>query len=276
MALIKDRILSGNYTDLSTTPMVNALDGGQQGAMLQLGKYVLNAGYVKRQTICRVVEFPLWVEYMEDPSIWRKAIKTFFEVHTQISGLTKGLQAEFTEQQLGATNAIQHDLARVTEEQSEVTHTTPDKYGKVYQNLFSTWMRYGMMDPETGIALITVINDSVPDMLPDLYTCTVMYFEPDPTHRFIQDAYLITGMAPRSNGPDEARKDLSAPGELNELAITFTGAQQTSLGAKNFALEILQSMNLGALNPSTRKAFITEVSADALATPGGYIEQTTV
>lgn len=273
MANIRDRILSGNFANNSTTPMVNAMEGGQNGPSLNLGKYVNNAAYVKRNVIARVVEFPRWVEYMEEPAIWRKAIKTFFEVHTQISGLNKGLQAEFTEQQLGSTNHVQYDLARVTEEQSEVTHSTPDKYGKVYQHLFSTWLRYGMQDPETRLPLISVINDTVPDLLPDMYSATVLYFEPDPTHRHIQDAYLITNMAPRSNGPDEARKDLSAGGELNELAIAFTGLQQTNLGVKQFAKEVLDTMNLGSMNPDTRKAFISEVSADALATPGGYIEQ---
>lgn len=283
MAKLQDRLFAKDSSMMNPTlqagkglksPMVNAFVGGQNGPMTDNGRYVNNSSYVKRQLISRVVEFPLWTEFMPDPQTWRTGIKTFFEVQTKIDGLQKGLTAEFTEQEIGRTGKRQFDVSKVTEQQSDITHSMTDKYGQPYKQLFTVWLRYGMMDPESGIPLISVINENVPDHLPDMYSATVLYFEPDPLYRYVQNAWLQTNMAPRGNGPDEGSKDLSASGQTSEMSIGFTSLQQTGYGVIAFAQAELDKMNRNGLNPLTRKAFVEKIDEDVLATSGGYYDQT--
>jgi len=275
MATLSERLIDSNFTTQATSPMVNAFAGGQMGPLVNQGRYVQNAHYVKRNVLVRVVEFPKWIDYMPKPDVFRQAIKTFFEVHTKVDGLNKALTAEFAETNIGAGGHKQYDLTNVIEAQSEIVHTATEKYGQVYKTLLDFWLRYGMQDPVAKIPLISVISDEVTDALPDMYCATVLYSEPDPLHKYVQNAWLVTNMAPRLNGPDEGRKDLSAAGETVEMAIGFTGLQQTSYGVKTFAQDLLNDLDRSGLNPMTRKAFMTAIDADVSATAGGYFEDAT-
>lgn len=270
MAELKDRMMDDNFGIHSTAPMVNALEGGQMGPLVNQGKYIQNAHYIKKNVIVRVIEFPRWVQYMEAPDVFRRAIKTFFEVHSKVDGLNKALTAEFAETAIGAAGHRQFDLTKVSEEQSEITHTVTEKYGQVYKTLLDFWMRYGMQDPAAQVPLVSILSDEVTDALPDLYCATVLYYEPDPLHRHVQNAWLCTNMAPRLNGPDDGRKDLEAPGETVEMGIGFTSLQQCSYGVKLFAQEDLDRLNRTGLNPLTRKSFATSIDADVEATKAGY------
>lgn len=274
MASLKDRLVDPALAANSLAPKVNALKGGQMGPMINQGRYIQNAHQIRRSNIiCKVIEFPKWVESMENPKPFREAIKTFFEVHTKIDGLNKALTVEFAETNIGGAGHRQYDLTKVREEQSDITHSTPDKYGYVYRDMLSFWIRYGMEDPNVQRPLVAVIDDDVTDALPDLYCGTNLYFEPDPLHRKVLNAWLCTNMAPRLNGPDEGRKDLEAAGETVELSIGFTSLQQTNFGVVQYAQEFLDDLNRNGLNPITRKAFVTEVDADVKSTAGGYFEQ---
>lgn len=282
MAKLTDRLFAKDSAMMNPTgdsgkglvsPMVNGFVGGQNGPLTDNGRYVQNASYVRRPLICRVVEYPLWTKYMPDPLPWRTGIKTFFEVQTKIDGLNKALTAEFTEQEIGRTGKRQFDISKVSEAQSDITHSMQDKYGQPYKQLLSVWMRYGMMDPESGVPLISIINEEVPDHLPDMYSATVLYFEPDPLLRYVQNAWLQTNMAPRGNGTDEGSKDLSAGGQTSEMSIGFTSLQQTGYGVIAFAQAELDKMNRGGLNPLTRKAFIEDIDQDVEATKGGFNDQ---
>lgn len=270
MADLKDRMLDGAFTSMATAPMVNANLGGQAGPLINQGRYIQNAAYIRRNLICRVIEFPRWVKYMESPDAFRKAIKAFFEVHSKIDGLNKALTAEFAETVIGSAGHRQFDLTKVSEEQSSITHTVTDKYGQVYKTLFDFWLRYGMEDPSARMPLVALISEEVTDALPDLYCATVLYYEPDPLHRYVQNAWLCTNMAPRLNGPDEGSKDLESPGQTVELPIGFTSLQQCTYGVKLFAQEDLDRLNRGGLNPLTRKSYRTTIDADVNATKVGY------
>jgi len=275
MADLKDRMMSANFGVQNTAPMVNANIGGQMGPLVNQGRYIQNAHYIKKNLIVRVVEFPRWVEYMESPDDYRRAIKSFFEVHSKVTGLNKALTAEFAETTIGRAGHRQYDLTKVSEEQSDISHSLTDKYGQVYKTLLEVWLRYGMQDPAAGFPLVALLDDTITDALQDLYCATVMYYEPDPLHRKVQNAWLCTNMAPRLNGPDEGAKDLDAAGETVEMSIGFTSLQQCSYGVKLFAQEDLDRLNRSGLNPLTRKAFVDTIDADVEATKSGYHDYAT-
>lgn len=272
MAGLQKRLIDGNFNPNALAPQVNATIGGQMGPMVNQGAYIQNAAYIRKNVIAKVVSFPRWVEYMDSPNVYREAIKAFFEVHSKIDGLNKSLTAEFAEQSIGAGGHRQYDLTKVLETQSDITHTVTDKYGQVYRDLFDFWLRYGMQDPIAQVPLVSIINDSVEDALPDLYCATILYFEPCPLHKKVQNAWLCTNMAPRMGVTDEGRKDLESAGDMVEAGIGFTSLQTCSWAVNQWAQEEFDKMNREGLNPMTRESYITAIDADVNATKVGYFD----
>lgn len=250
--------------------MVNAFEAGQMGPTGQIGKYVNNTTHLRRNVIARVMEFPRWVEYMPNPAIWRRAIKSWIETHSTIEGLDKGLSAEYVETVQGRNNRTQFDGGNVTEAQSSISHNGVDKHGKVFQNLFTAWLRYGVCDPETGHPGIAAINSSVEDFLADMFSMTVLYIEPDAYQRKAVNAWWCTNMAPRSNGQDVGSRDPNQGPQSNELSIEFTSQQDTTWGVMELANRELERMKLYGLRPMERKAWMEAVKGDVDATTGGY------
>jgi hypothetical protein len=270
-----DRLLdakSGFLKDTRTTPVVDAFVGGQNGPMLNIGRYLNNSAYVSRPSISRVVEFPRWVDYMPNPEVFQRGLKNWFEIQSKFEGLQKGIQVDMVEQEIGPAGVRQFDVNKATITQSDITHSAMDKVGLPFQNLHTIWIRYGMVDPETMIPLVHLLKDDIGDHLPDMWSATVLYFEPDIRQRSIQKAWLCTNMGPRNAGPDEGRRDLQSAGSPLELSIPYTSLQDTSMGAMNFALSELKKMNRRGLNPLTRQAFVTAIDADVAKTAAGYFE----
>jgi hypothetical protein len=270
MADIKNRMIANSESKHSIAPMANAFIAGQNGPVTDLSTVALNTSYTSRNVVCKILEFPEWVESMPEPEYWKRAIKTFFETHTQIDGLNKALTAEFAETLIGGGGQRQFELTDVKEEQSDITHTGPDSYNLGYQNMLSAWIRYGMMDPIAKVPLASVIDDSVTEQLLSFYSMTALYYEMDPLQKYPLRAWICTNMAPRLNGPDGARRQLDAPGEKNELAIQMTSLQQTGFGALQAAKQEIDRHNRLGLNTFTRQAFITEPDPDVEATKVGY------
>lgn len=273
-----DRLLdskSGFTKSTTATPMVDAFVGGQNGPVLNIGRYINNAAYVSRPVIARVVEFPRWVDYMPNSEVFRRAIKNWFEVQTKIDGLQKGIQVDFVEQEIGAAGHRQFDINKATITQSDITHSAMDKVGLPFQNLHTIWIRYGMIDPESQLPLIHTVSDAIGDHLPDMWSATVLYFEPDIRMKSVQKSWLMTNMGPRNNGTDEARRDLQAGGSPLELSIPYTGLQDTSLGVLNFAQSELSKMSRKGLNPLTRTAFVSAIDADVANIATGYFDRAT-
>lgn len=278
MALTDRLVLpdQGLHVDGGKYDMVNPFNSGQNGPVGQVGKFVTNAHRLRRNVIARVMEFPKWVDYMPNPAIWRQAIKSFIEVHSTISGLDKTLSHEAVQTQQGRNNRIQYEAGMVTEAISSVTHTTPDKHGKVFQNMLWAWLTYGIMDKDTGHPGIAAINNNVPDFLPDMYSMTVLYIEPDAYQRKAQNAFWLTNMIPEAAGQDTGDRDPNTGPQTNELSITFTSQQWTGWGAMQAADLELERMKLYGLRPYARKLWLTPsqqtdgINPDVNATSGGY------
>ncbi|MGL5397210.1 MAG: hypothetical protein ACRDBQ_18335 [Shewanella sp.] len=276
---IKDRLIQPNQglaIDGGSYEQVNPFSSGQQGPVGQVGKFVTNAHRLRRNVIARVMEFPRWVDYMPNPSIWRQAIKSFIEVHTTITGLDKTLSHEAVQTQQGRNNRTQYEAGMVTEALSSVTHTTADKHGKVFQNTLAAWLIYGIMDPQTGHPGIAAINPNVPDHLPDMYSMTTLYFEPDAYQRKVVNAWWLTNMIPETAGQDIGERDPNAGPQTNELSISFVSQQWTGYGPMQAAQQELERMKLYGLQPHRRKLWLTPsqqndgINPDVQATAGGY------
>lgn len=270
-----DALIAQNsaYHLQSQSPMVNVVGSGQQGIVTDLATYISNAAYVRRNLICVVLQTPRGFNLMPNSDVWHATCKALMENGSRtIEGLRKTLTVEYVSNPIGAAGEQQEDIAKVNRERSTPTHVFTEKYGKPINRFFDTWIRMLIADPESGIPAVTSLGLSTgpADLLPDFTSMTCIYIEPDPLHKNVIEAYLVTNMMPKTAGQVESSRDITAPGQSVDYTIEFTGIQQVGAGVNLFAQQLLDQMNLTGVNPNRRQAFIQQADAFVKDAAGGY------
>lgn len=258
----------------SSQPMLDPTFGGQMGYATNYEQWISNQAYVSRNIVPIVLETPRFFQLMPDPAKWVAVYKSIMELHCRsIEGFNEELTVETDDHPFGGAGEVQQEITNVTRARSELEFTFIEKYGMPITNFFKQYIKYGMMDEETKFALVgTLEGDTPEDMLADWNTGTMLFIEPDPTHRKVVKSYIQTNMMPLGTGPITAKRDLTSPGELSTLSISFTGITQLGLGVNLMAQAILDEINFTNANPYLRPAFIQEVTADVRAATEGYKE----
>ena len=277
MARLTDAIISGAYKRDIDRPILDLKYGGQQGWAPNLTEWVSNAAYVTRPLICILLEAPRMFTVMPDPQKWISSLKALFEVHARsIDGLTQTLTVDTDQHPVGGAGEQQEEIVNVTREKSSPKFSWNEKYGMPITTFLSYWIRYGMMDPETKFALLSTLNKSeVKDLLPDWYTATAIFIEPDPLHKKVTKAWLCTNMFPKTSGEIVAKRDLTASQEILTIDVEFSAISQVGLGVNKFAQQILDNINIQKADPFMRPSHINKVSADiGAANTTGYKNNT--
>lgn len=284
MARLKDAIL-GNQAfgekkqDATGIPDISQLDVGQNGYHTNFAGYASNAAYVRKNIIAVLVEAPSGFQNLPNPEKWVSTLKSLVELHpNSIEGLNNTLTVEHVEEAVGGAGEMQETVSNVTRERSVPVFNWTEKYGKPINAFFHTWITNLMMDPETKVPAImarggndTLSGEAPTDVLPDFYSMTVLFFEPDPTHTKVVEAWLSTNMQPKSAGEVVGSRDLTAAGETSQYAIEFTALTQTGQGVRELAQTYLNEMNKPAINPNLEPAFVKDVRAANLG--DAYAEQ---
>lgn len=275
MQRLTDGIMASDkaYGKGAQAAMVNLKHGAQFGPMTNIGQYIYNAPYVKQNLIVKVMDAPRGFSDLEDETLWIENLKALLEIHPRlVDGLNSGIENEFAEQAVGGAGAVQHTPTNAKVTQSEPSFTWDEKYGRPIHRFFKGWSRQLIMDPETKFPAIISSGVEIQDLLPDYRAATVLFFEPDPTHTKVMEAWLITNMMPKADGETTGKRDLTSELETPEIQIQFTGLQSTGDAIVALAQKVLDGMNLTGLNSNLKPAFMTAISADVKAGSSGYAE----
>ena len=251
-------------------PMLDTQYGGAMGAWhWNQGEWVSTTHYVRRNLVCLLLEAPKGFQMMPDPQFWVSCLKSMVEVHAKtIEGLNAGLTVEVAETQVSGGGEVFEDFTNVTRARTQPTFTFTDLYGRPIQNFLHDWITYLIGDPDSKVPMLSTIEGIRPnDLLADIYSATMLFYEPDPTHTKVAKAWLVTNMYPKSTGEIIGKRDLASAGETLELNIEFTGVSQTGLGIVNFAQQLMDNINIANANPNLRNAFLTGPESDVLANP---------
>lgn len=275
MSRLKDTILGQKgYGQYAPAPLVDLRNGGQNGPMPDIAAYVSSSAYVRRNIIALLIEAPRGFQDLQDPTTYVETLKSLVELHPKsIEGLQSTLTVDFVENAVGGGGEMQEDIANVTRARSNPTFVWNEKYGKPVSRFFRSWITDIIMDPQTKFPTVVSRGARRPsDLLPDYTGMTVLFFEPDPTHTKVVEAWLSTNMMPKTSGDITGRRDLTQAGESVDYSIEFTALTQQGVGVVQFAQKLLDAMNLSGMNPNLQKAFIQQVSADVKAADKGYTE----
>jgi len=276
MSRLADAILTGGYAD-GAAPMLDLQYGGQNGYAPNLVEWVSNQSYVRRNLVCLLVEAPRGFQFMQDPQFWVRALKSMVERHARsIEGFARGLEVATAETPVSGGGEMQQDPTNVTRARSNPSFTFVDKYGRPIQTFIEEWVTNLIMDPDSKVPNIATLDGVRPqDLLADMYSATMLFFEPDPSFTSIAKAWLTTNMYPKMTGDIIGKRDLTSDGETSEFTVDFTGVSQSTLGVRAFAQRLLDGMNITNANPYLQPAFMDRIEpdVDGLANGIGYREQ---
>ncbi len=277
MSRLSDAILQSNqaYAAGRRNPMLDLSPGGQMGFAPDYTQWVSNQSYIRRNLFALLVEAPRGFGFLNNGDKYIGVLKSLVELHPlSIDGLQAGLEVETSETPVGGGGQRMQHFTNVTEAQSNPVFRFDEKYGMPVAAFFRSWITHLMMDPHSKVANIGTLAGNKPtDMLADMYSATMIFIEPDPTHSKVVKSWLCTNMFPTGTGEIVGRRDLTAAGEQTTYDITFTALTQFGLGVDQFAQTLLDGINITGANPYLRPAFINDISADVKAAAAGYENQ---
>ncbi len=252
-------------------PILDLTYGGQQGWAPNLKEWISNQAYIRRNLVCILLESPKFFTLMPDPDKWVSTLKSLVELHARsIEGFNAGLKVSTDTHPVGGAGELQDEVTNVERERSVPSFTFIEKYGRPIQTFIQHWIEYALMSPETKYALAGTLENKPGDMLADWFSMSCLFFEPDPTHSKVVQAWVTTNMFPMETGEIIGKRDLSSPSEILSLTIPFSGISQYGLGVNLFAQKILDSINHTKANPYLRPSFVDDISSDVTKAAEGY------
>lgn len=263
------------YTAGSQMPIVDLALGGTFGHAIDWKSYNSDTPHVLQPMTVRVIEAPRGFEDLDEPEKWREALVACFERHArQWSGLNSTLTLDTAETEYGNAGEMIEAPKKMKRNRSQPQAQYIDKYGRPISLLHIGWGLNLLQDPETNVPnVVTREGVEARDFLLDYIGATVLFFTTDKSMRYIDMAWLVTGMFPKEFPPEEGKRDSVAGGDMLEFSISYTGITQTGNGVKMFAQKILNNMSLTFTNPMNRAAFVSEINADVLATDQTFQDQ---
>lgn len=259
-------------------PQVDLAVSGQFGYQPDGAKYVNNAGYRPQRIIPILIEAPRGFQFAPNPDKSIAVLKQLMETQSKnITGLRSGLNVEWAERAIDGSGRMQRDPTNITEEISNPNHTWDERYGRPVHNFWKWYIRTFIGDPVTNQpGIMNLPGDLKPtDHLPDLYTFTMLYIQPDPLRTKVEEAWLQIGMSPNTSGVLESQFDVTAGSDVPEIAIEFGGVPYSTLGVLNFAQSILDGINYVGAGPLQRPNFLDGIEANIGSAEGGFQEDIT-
>jgi hypothetical protein len=270
MARLPDALMAGQASSRGRqVPQLDVQYGGMNGFAPNYAEHISQTHYVRKDLIALLIEIPRGFMLLPEPDFWISTLKSMVELHAMNwDGLQSALTVETASTPVGGAGEQFDDPTNVTRAKSDPTCTVRDMYGRPFQNMLHDWITYLIMDPDTKTPMISTIAGQKPkDWLADMYSCTVLFMEPDPTHTQIAKAWLTTNMFPKTTGDINGKRDRTAGGETLDLSIQWSGITQTGMGVVNFAQTCLDQINLGLTNanPGLRQSFLSAINSDVAA-----------
>lgn len=274
MARIEEAILGRETSGHGfQSPMTDLKYGGQMGYSPVLGEWVSNAAYKRQHVIPILLQYPRAFDVLQNREYWISTLKALVEQHVRtIDGLNAGLNVETAGHPVGGGGQQQLEYTNVTETETSVVMSWEDKYGMAIGRFWRRYVTYLMMDPHSKVAAISTTPEGrrLEDWLPDMYSFSMLFMEPDPHHSRVVKSWVVSNLFPQGTGDIVGRRDITAALEFQPVDITFGGIAQFGPGVDEFAQSIMDRIDITAASPTNRKSFIQSIQEDISAANTGY------
>ncbi|MFM7013123.1 MAG: hypothetical protein ACKO0Z_27965 [Betaproteobacteria bacterium] len=269
------QILSGGFGlpdfGYGSSPVLNG-EGGAFGFAPDYSQFLGFQPHVKEHGWCILARPPSFVKYLPNSNYYLTILREFFERRPkEWSGLQYGLSNTFAETPVGGQNKAYH-ITNVERSESSPSISVNDIKGRPFQKMLETWSM-AMMDPITkvpGLVTLSAYDGAAIDA--NMFTVDLIFFEPTPEFRDIEQACIFRGGMPETTGDGEIKMNKTSEKESLELQITFKGFADFSAGAKSVARTLLQAATFTGANFAAAPASVSGISSTLSGIPGGIFD----
>lgn len=272
----KDSLSPNKVDSLSDAPRVNLSVSGQNAHMPNISRFHANAAYIRKNLICKVLEMPDGFSHVKDGQVYVRNLKAICEMHAlSWEGFNATLTVNSEETVVGASQGnFQQTPSNVVMARTEPVMTLEEKYNLSVAEMFDFWQRQFIMNEHTKFGDIFTNGASMPtDWLPNQYSASMIFFEPDPTFTYALRVWLCVNMYPMGGVEQTAKRSMTDDGERIEYTIPWSALTQVNtVGCFNLANTILKEMRITGTSPTLQPAVMTKVAANVADTKFGYTE----
>lgn len=273
----KESLAAEKVNGLTFAPRVNLAVGGQNGHMPNIARHHSNAAYIRKNIICKVLEMPDGFRHVPDGPVWIANLKSICEMHALTwEGFNATLTVNSEESVVGASQAnFQQTPSNVVMARTEPVMTVEEKYNLSILESIEFWQTEFIMNQDTKFADIFTRGGSMPtDWLPNQYSATMIFFEPDPTFTYALRVWICTNMYPMGGLENTAKRSMTDDGERIEYTIPWSALTQTNtVGCFNLANKLLADMRITGTSPTLQPAIMDDAAANVKDSKFGYTEQ---
>jgi hypothetical protein len=256
-----------------THQQVNLAKFGQFGWATAPENWAVNTHDVSRQMEVQVLQTPGAFKAVPGGEKLIASWVALFETHCKtIEGFELGYDYEYEETAFGGTGQMYHDLTNIKRKQVNPKTTYVDYYGRPIFHFLNTYMQLVGMNAETKYPdLVTLLDEASrpTDYLNDQRAGIVLFWEPTPDHRRVENAVLVVNMMPKTTGSINMRRDMTANGELTNIDVDWTGTAIFGSGIQSLAQTIMTSRSMLNSSPSLRPAHLRGIGSDIMANSSG-------
>ena len=255
------------------SPVVDLRMGQQMGFMPDFRNLPSNTPYTRKPMIPILVQAPLAFDYLEGGQLLKDTLKVLVEEHPlSIEGINLTMTPDFAETNVGGAGQKQKIVSNMMLAESSPSFNYQEKYGKAITRFYNYWYRVAMMNPDSKFPeILHMATTGMPEeILENFMSMTMLFIEPDPTHRYPVEAALVSNMMPTTGIPRELARNLPEGDQALQFSMEFTGVTEATDAVFDFAQEILNGISLTGVNPNNRPAAFDTISADLLtgSSPG--------
>lgn len=257
---------TGGFADGIQTEVSHLIEGGMFGYAKQWQSWINNHQYTSRPLLTFLLEAPLGFKLLPDGATHIAILRSLVEtVRHRVTGLGHRLEVQVEDNQaFGGSGQKYEVFTNVTESQLNVQFSWWERPGLAIGRYMRFWIETLMMNMETKYASIsTVAGTQAYDAMPDMYSMSMLFIEPNATHTKVVQSWIGINMWPKSSGDNEASHDKTSPSQTRELQIDFTGVYQYGPGVDYFAQKFLDSIKLVNANAWHESALHGTAKIDA-------------
>lgn len=255
---------------------VNLQLQGPNGYLLDMAYGVGYTDYVRLPWNIKMLRGPRGFRLLPDGAFMMAAYKSLIETYMQSwTGFNRTLTVNTSETQIGWSGEVFQTPTRVSRARTNLQSTVVEKDGRPIITLLEDLVRIFIFDADVGHPLIAGMSNSLTDKLHDMYSCDLIAWEYDKTHRKPINAVLLTNVFPINEiGENTGTREIQQEGGTVTYNLQWACWQKVGYAVDQLAQQFIDSARVTGIDPGFVQNHIQNVDpAVAAANRFGLLDQ---
>ena len=225
-----------------------------------------------------LIDAPAGAAYLPNPDHFIAQLRVIMEVHPRKhEGFECGLNIDKADIPFGGGGQVLSVFTDVKRDQCNLKTTTDEKEGAPIRRFWEYYIQYLMANEESKVPGIATLTNRPQHWLADMWTFSMGFIIPDPTHQYVKQSWILTNLFPQEGFSGiSADRELEAAMKTRQYNHGFGGLAMYGPGVDMYCQKYLDRLNLAGANPALRRPWVEDlyvngIDADVLATARGFV-----